>query len=165
MRGLDYYDHVVFEWVEDSLGAQSALGGGGRYDRLVEELGGRATPAAGFALGLERILGCLQLEPPAPVDIYLVALGAGASARVCQLGMQLREQLPQARIRMNMEGGSMKAQMRRADKSGARAVLIMGDEELAQESVIFKPLRDGEGQQPVPLGKIATTLGTLFPQN
>ena len=162
VRGLDYYDLTVFEWVEDSLGAQSALGGGGRYDRLVEQLGGRATPAAGFALGLERIRECLEAEATMAVDIYLVALGEDATARMRALGMQLREQMPNLRIRMNMEAGSMKAQLRRADKSGARAVLIMGEEELNQKSVILKFLRGPEEQQTVLLDNIKSVLAEHF---
>ena len=162
VRGLDYYDFTVFEWVEDSLGAQSALGGGGRYDRLVEQLGGRATPAAGFALGLERIRECLEATTETAVDVYLVALGKDATARMCTLGMQLREQMPGLRIRTNMEAGSMKAQLRRADKSGARAVLIMGEEELNQKSVVLKFLRGPEEQQTVLLDNIALVLAEHF---
>ena len=162
VRGLDYYDLTVFEWVEDSLGAQSALGGGGRYDRLVEQLGGRATPAAGFALGLERIHECLEAEAALAVDVYLVALGAGATARMQALGMQLREHIPSLRIRMNMEAGSMKAQLRRADKSGARAALIMGEEELNQNSVVLKLLKGSEEQQTVLLDNINSALAEHF---
>lgn len=162
VRGLDYYDFTVFEWVEESLGAQSALGGGGRYDRLVEQLGGRATPAAGFALGLERIRECLEAEATAAVDAYLVALGEGETARMRALAMQLRQEIPGLRIRMNMEGGSMKSQMRRADKSGAQAVLIMGAEELGQQSVILKFLRESEEQQTVLLDNIAAILAEHF---
>ena len=162
VRGLDYYDFTVFEWVEESLGAQSALGGGGRYDRLVEQLGGRATPAAGFALGLERIRECLDTVAVAVVDIYLAALGSAATARMRALGMQLREQMPELHVRMNMEAGSMKAQLRRADKSGARAVLIMGDEELNRQSVILKPLRGSGEQQTVLLDNICSALAEYF---
>ena len=162
VRGLDYYDFTVFEWVEESLGAQSALGGGGRYDRLVEQLGGRATPAAGFALGLERIRECLDTVAVAAVDIYLAALGSAATARMRALGMQLREQMPELHVRMNMEAGSMKAQLRRADKSGARAVLIMGDEELNRQSVILKPLRGSGEQQTVLLDNICSALAEYF---
>ena len=162
VRGLDYYDFTVFEWVEESLGAQSALGGGGRYDRLVEQLGGRATPAAGFALGLERIRECLEAEAAAAVDIYLVALGEGATACINTLAMRLRQEIPSLRVRMNMEGGSMKSQMRRADKSGAQAVLIMGAEELDQQSVTLKFLRGPEEQQTVLLDNIAALLAEHF---
>ncbi len=162
VRGLDYYDLTVFEWVEDGLGAQSALGGGGRYDRLVEQLGGRATPAAGFALGLERIRECLEAAEAAAVDVYLVALGEAATVRMCSLGMQLREQMPGLRIRMNMEAGSMKAQLRRADKSGARAVLIMGEEELNQKSVVLKFLRGPEEQQTILLDNTGSVLAEHF---
>ena len=162
VRGLDYYDFTVFEWVEESLGAQSALGGGGRYDRLVEQLGGRATPAAGFALGLERIRECLEAEAAVAVDIYLVALGEGETACMRALAMRLRQEIPSLRVRMNMEGGSMKSQMRRADKSGAQAVLIMGAEELSQQSVTLKFLRGSEEQQTVLLDNIASVLAEHF---
>ena len=162
VRGLDYYDFTVFEWVEPGLGAQSALGGGGRYDRLVEQLGGRATPAAGFALGLERIRECVEAEAAAAVDVYLVALGEGAAARMRALAMQLRQEIPALRIRMNMEEGSMKSQMRRADKSGARAALIMGAEELEQQSVVLKFLRGPEEQETVMLDNIVPALAGHF---
>ena len=162
VRGLDYYDFTVFEWVEESLGAQSALGGGGRYDRLVEQLGGRATPAAGFALGLERIRECLEAEAAVAVDIYLVALGEGETACMRALAMRLRQEIPSLRVQMNMEGGSMKSQMRRADKSGAQAVLIMGAEELSQQSVTLKFLRGSEEQQTVLLDNIASVLAEHF---
>ena len=162
VRGLDYYDRTVFEWVGEGLGAQSALGGGGRYDRLTEQLGGRATPAAGFALGVERIQECLNAEAQAWVDVYLVALGQGAVARMRSLGMQIREQLPRLRVRMNMEEGSMKTQMRRADRSGARVALIMGDEELGRQGVVLKFLRGTEEQQIVLLDNIVSTLSKYF---
>lgn len=162
VRGLDYYDFTVFEWVEEGLGAQSALGGGGRYDRLVEQLGGRATPAAGFALGLERIRECLEAAAAAAVDVYLVALGEGETACMRALAMQLRQEIPGLRVRMNMEEGSMKSQMRRADKSGAQAVLIMGAEELDRQSVTLKFLRGPEEQQTVLLDNIAAVLAEHF---
>lgn len=162
VRGLDYYDLTVFEWVEEGLAAQSALGGGGRYDRLVEQLGGRATPATGFALGLERIRACLEAEEAAAADVYLVALGQDATARMRSLGMQLRDRMPGLRIRMNMEGGSMKAQLRRADKSGARAVLIMGEKELGEQGVVLKFLRGPEDQQTVLLDNIPSALAEYF---
>lgn len=162
VRGLDYYDLTVFEWVEEGLGAQSALGGGGRYDRLVEQLGGRATPAIGFALGLERIRACLKAKEAAAADVYLVALGQDATARMRALGMQLRDRMPSLRIRMNMDGGSMKAQLRRADKSGARAVLIMGEEELSQQGVVLKSLRGPEEQQTVLLDNTPSALAEYF---
>ena len=162
VRGLDYYDLTVFEWVVPDLGAQAALGGGGRYNRLVEQLGGRATPAVGFALGLERIFESLELESGAALDFYLAALGEAATGRMRTLAMQLRAQLPGVRIRLNMEGGSMKAQMRRADKSGARAVLIMGEEEVAQSCVVLKPLRGARQQQTVLLDKIVPALAAFL---
>ncbi len=162
VRGLDYYGMTVFEWVVPDLGAQAALGGGGRYDRLVEQLGGRATPAVGFALGLERISECLDMESGAELEFYLAALGAAAAGRMRGLAMQLREQLPGARIRLNMGGGSMKAQLRRADRSGALAALIMGEEELAQSCVVLKPLRGAQQQRTVLLDKIVPALAEFL---
>ena len=162
VRGLDYYDRTVFEWSSADLGAQSALGGGGRYNRLVEQLGGKATPAAGFALGLERIQELVANVDVATVDVYLIALGEEAQARGWGLAQDIRQRLPGLRVRVNMDGGSMKAQMRRADKSGARAALILGAQEVAHGEVTFKPLRDGQAQQTVMLDNTVTVFAEYF---
>ncbi len=162
VRGLDYYDRTVFEWLSDDLGAQSALGGGGRYNRLVEQLGGKATPAAGFALGLERIRELVAEVEATVADVYLIALGEEASARAWSLAQDIRQNLPGVRVRMNMDGGSMKAQMRRADKSGARAALILGAEEVARGEITLKPLRDDQEQQTVILDNTAAELAEYF---
>ena len=149
VRGLDYYDRTVFEWDGPTGGAQSALGAGGRYNRLVEQLGGRATPAAGFAIGIERVRDCLADADAAPaVDVYLAVPGAQAQSRAFaeQLALRLRAELPRLRLLVNRDGGSLKAQLRRADKSGARCALIVGDDEAAASRALLKPLR-GDGAQ------------------
>ncbi len=158
VRGLDYYDLTVFEWVVPNLGAQAALGGGGRYNRLVEHLGGRPTPAAGFALGLERIFESIDASSTSAVDAYCVVLGDQAVARMHSIARQLRDELPRLRLRVNREGGSMKAQMRRADRSGAKVALILGEEEVAQNQIVVKPLRGDAVQQTVLLDNIAAVL-------
>jgi histidyl-tRNA synthetase len=148
VRGLDYYNGVVFEWVTDRLGAQNAVCAGGRYDGLVEQIGGQATPAAGFALGIERVVELLlqvdfELASRSP-DVFVVALGDEAADQ----GFALVEMLRDARLRVQFapEGGSMKSQMRRADRAQARYAVIVGEDELREGSVTLKPLR-GQGEQ------------------
>ena len=163
VRGLDYYDRTVFEWDGPGAGAQSALGAGGRYNRLVEQLGGRPTPAAGFAVGLERVRLCLAQEPAPGVDAYLAAPGsAAAEAAALRLAERLRDERPALRLRLNMDGGSLKAQLRRADKSGARAALILGDAEAAAGTVVVKPLRGGGEQRAVALAAAGEALAALL---
>lgn len=150
VRGLDYYTRTVFEWVTDQLGAQGAICSGGRYDGLVEHLGGRSTPAIGWAIGLERLVEmCRQqenLEAAASPDAYLVAVGDLAGRRALLLAEKLRDQAPGLRIEVNCGGGSFKSQFKKADKSGAQVALILGEDELAAEQVGIKPLRT-EGEQ------------------
>jgi histidyl-tRNA synthetase len=151
VRGLDYYSRTVFEWVTDDLGAQGTVCAGGRYDGLVEQLGGRATPAVGFAMGMERL--CLLLEAcgqapncdEAPA-IYCVAVGDAARAEAFALTESVRQLLPALVVQHNCGGGSFKAQMKRADRSGARLALILGDNEVAEGQVAVKWLREREGQ-------------------
>ncbi len=150
VRGLDYYTGAVFEWVTDALGAQDAVCSGGRYDGLVRELGGRQTPAAGWALGMERLVLLAETQgalpaPPVP-DAYLLALGSAPERRAPVVAERLRDALPSLRLVVNADGGSLKAQMRRADKSGARFALILGEAELEAEVVAVKPL-DNQGEQ------------------
>lgn len=148
VRGLDYYGKTVFEWVTDALGAQGTVCAGGRYDGLVEQLGGKPTPAVGFAMGVERLI--LLLEQQAPelrpdAELYIVSMDPGAGL---QLAEQLRDTLPGRRIRCHCGGGSFKSQMKKADQSGAQFALILGEAELAAGLVTVKPLRqDGEQQQ------------------
>ncbi|UHD14844.1 histidine--tRNA ligase [Thiocapsa bogorovii] len=150
VRGLDYYNRTVFEWITEDLGAQGTVCAGGRYDGLVEQLGGRSTPAVGFALGLERLVELLALgghsgEPA--VHAYLVAVGDQAQLEAPLLAERLRDALPRLRLMAHCGGGSFKSQFKKADRSGATFALILGEAELAQGIVGVKPLRDESGQQ------------------
>ncbi|MDG4596758.1 MAG: histidine--tRNA ligase [Candidatus Contendobacter sp.] len=151
VRGLDYYCKTVFEWVTDALGAQGTICAGGRYDGLLEQLGGPATPGIGFALGLERLAALLAAigQPGADANphAYLIAAGAAAQRRGLALAERLRDQWPALRLRMHCGGGGFKAQFRRADQSGARFALILGEDEVRTGVVAIKPLRDPDGQQ------------------
>jgi histidyl-tRNA synthetase len=148
VRGLDYYSRTVFEWLTDRLGAQAAVCSGGRYDGLVEQLGGRPTPAIGWALGMERLVELVQdsAPPPAVPHAYLVPVGGKAQAAALALAESLRDGLDGLRLLTHCGEGSLKAAMKRADKSGAALALIIGDTELAAGQVLVKPLRTG-GEQ------------------
>jgi histidyl-tRNA synthetase len=149
VRGLDYYNRTVFEWVTDRLGAQGTVCAGGRYDGLVEQLGGRPTPAAGFAIGLERVAELVphwDAERLAAPDAYLVAVGATAEHYARWLAERLRDAVPGLRLVVNCGAGSFKAQFKRADRSGASLALVIGDEEVQQGRVAIKPLRGGGDQ-------------------
>lgn len=152
VRGLDYYCKTVFEWITDDLGAQGTVCAGGRYDGLVEQLGGRTTPAVGFAMGIERLVLMLQTLQLAPqgldkvADIYLVAAGEQAQQSALTLAEQLREGVRGVRVQVNCGGSGFKAQLKRADRSGAEYALIIGEDELAAGEVSVKPLR-GKGEQ------------------
>jgi len=151
VRGLDYYSKTVFEWVTDQLGAQGTICAGGRYDGLVEYLGGKPTPAFGFAVGLERLLALLQAgDAEIPVSrphVYLVLNGQQAVQHGMVFAEQLRTALPGLRLQSNCGNGSFKSQFKRADKSGAGLALVMGDDEVSQGTVILKPLRSEAGQE------------------
>ena len=167
VRGLDYYNRTVFEWVTDALGAQGTLCAGGRYDGLVEQLGGKPTPAAGFAMGLERLvllLNELGSAPAAPAqaEIYLVAVGERAELAGLALGEQLRDELPERRLVVHLGGGSFKSQMKKADRSGAELALILGEQELDSDSIGFKPLRGGE-QRSVPRAELVDAINAFLP--
>ncbi len=148
VRGLDYYGKTVFEWVTTRLGAQGTVCAGGRYDVLVEYLGGRATPAVGFAMGIERLIALLEelgVEYPSQAPhLYLVTVGERAEAHGLLLADRLRDELLGVRVLLNGGGGSFKNQFKRADKSGAQLALIIGDSEIEQGVVGIKPLRGGE---------------------
>ncbi|MEM8767512.1 MAG: histidine--tRNA ligase [Pseudomonadota bacterium] len=149
VRGLDYYNRTVFEWITDDLGAQGTICGGGRYDGLVEQLGGKATPGAGFALGLERALLLYELNnaptrPPA--DVYGCALSAEAQGYLYELAGSLRAAMPELRIRVHAGGGKLKNQLKKADQCGAAWALIVGQDEQAAGVVTVKALRSGEQQ-------------------
>ena len=151
VRGLDYYNRTVFEWVTTALGAQGTVCAGGRYDGLVEQLGGKATPAVGFAMGMERLVLLLQeqdkLTPRRTVDAYLMPLGEDAELNAPRIAEQLRNELPDLRLVSHCGGGAMKKQMKKADKSGAEVALIIGADEIAQQQVTVKPLRTDEQQE------------------
>ncbi|MFK8053249.1 MAG: histidine--tRNA ligase [Woeseiaceae bacterium] len=150
VRGLDYYSKTVFEWVTDALGAQGAVCSGGRYDGLFEQLGGKTVPAIGWAIGVERLLALCEAEqvPPAVVetDVYVVAAGDQAEKEALILTELLRDGVPGLRMERNLGGGGMKAQLKRADKSGARFALILGEAEVAEQVVGVKPLRSDSDQ-------------------
>jgi len=149
VRGLDYYCKTVFEWVTDSLGAQGTVCAGGRYDGLVEQLGGKASPAAGFAIGMERLLSLLEETDVAfqekPIDIYLLPRAITDIERGLKLAETLRDALPEFKIQMHCGGGSNKSQMKKADKSGADMILFVGGDE--PERVAIKYLREDKEQQ------------------
>jgi len=162
VRGLDYYSRTVFEWVTDALGSQGAVCSGGRYDGLVEKLGGRATPAVGWAMGIERFVAlyeaCGGEAPASSADVYIAALGSGTLERAFALAEELRDSISGIQVDMNMGGGSFKSQMKRADKSGAEFALILGEQELADDCVGLKPMRSADEQSSVALDDLAETL-------
>jgi len=164
VRGLDYYNRTVFEWVTDKLGAQGTVCAGGRYDGLVAQLGGKATPGVGFAMGVERLvllLETLELLPAElnrAADVYVCAFGEAAELAALTLTERLRDELPGLRLLLNSGGGSFKSQFKKADKSGARYALILGDDELAGRVVGCKPLRDDSEQQSVAWDALAEHL-------
>lgn len=154
VRGLDYYTRTVFEWVSESLGAQGTVCAGGRFDGLVEQLGGKSTPAIGFALGLERLVALLTEQSSGvvtgvsdePHAYMVIACEAGPAFRLAE---QLRERLPGLRLQVNPGRGGFKGQLKRADRSGAHLALILGDQELAADLVTVKDLRSGTEQQQI----------------
>ncbi|MDS4039773.1 MAG: histidine--tRNA ligase [Candidatus Competibacter sp.] len=151
VRGLDYYCKTVFEWVTDTLGAQGTVCAGGRYDGLIEQLGGQPVPGVGFAMGLERLVAMLAATGHSGVDptphVFLITAGEAARRRGLALAERLRDQVPALRLRMNCGGGGFKAQFRRADHSGARFALIFGEDEASAGTVAIKPLREAQGEQ------------------
>ena len=149
VRGLDYYCKTVFEWVTDSLGAQGTVCAGGRYDGLVEQLGGKASPAAGFAIGMERLLSLMEETGVAfqekPIDVYLMPRTSDDIERSLKLAESLRDALPELKIQMHCGGGSAKSQMKKVDKSGAKIALLIGEDEA--KHVVVKFLREKKEQQ------------------
>ena len=147
VRGLDYYNRTVFEWITESLGAQGTVCGGGRYDGLVEQLGGQATPAVGFAMGLERLVLMLETleltDVRRSVDVYMVTAGEGTMMAGMKLAEQLREQVPGLRVMSHFGGGNFKKQFKRADKAGAAVALVLGENEVADKTVVLKDLVGG----------------------
>ena len=165
VRGLDYYNRTVFEWVTDALGAQGTVCAGGRYDGLVEQLGGRATPAVGFAMGVERLVLLLAQQASgeeAVADVYFVAVGDAAGDRALALSERLRDALPSLRLQVNCGGGSFKSQMKRADRSGAALALLIGEDEMARDVVGVKALREDAPQQTVGIEELIGVLRARF---
>ncbi|HTC45488.1 MAG TPA: histidine--tRNA ligase [Steroidobacteraceae bacterium] len=158
VRGLDYYSRTVFEWVTDALGAQDAVCAGGRYDGLITQLGGDATPAIGFAMGIERVVELLRQLPsqpaPAAADVYVVVNGERAALEGSRIVESLRDSLPHRRFELNLGGGNFKAQFRRADRSRAALALIIGEDELSRGVVALKPLRLEAGQTECPVAQL-----------
>ncbi len=159
VRGLDYYGHTVFEWVTDKLGSQATVCAGGRYDILVEQLGGNPTPAVGFALGIERIyllmetLSLLKQECKRNA-LYVIAVNDQAVVRGLVISELIRSAYPEIEVLVNTAGGSFKSQFKKADKSGARLALILGEDELANEQISIKDLRDEAEQITVDQNRI-----------
>lgn len=164
VRGLDYYNRTVFEWMTESLGSQGTVCGGGRYDGLVEQLGGKATPAVGFAMGLERLVLMMETlgntDVRRNVDVYMVTAGEGTLTAGMKLVEELREQVPGLRVMTHFGGGNFKKQFRRADKVGAAVALVLGENEVAEKTVVLKDLTGGE-QETISQTEIAGKLAHL----
>lgn len=167
VRGLDYYNRTVYEWVSTSLGAQGTVCAGGRYDGLVAQLGGKPTPAVGFALGCERILALLQDQGSQGLDLrphaYMVLAGEAAQQQGMLLGERLRDALPWLRLEVNAGGGSFKSQFKRADKSGARFAILLGEDELTSERFGLKALREDSAQQQLDFAGLVAFLLNIQP--
>jgi histidyl-tRNA synthetase len=164
VRGLDYYSRTVFEWVTTDLGSQDAVCSGGRYDGLVSQLGGDAVPAIGWALGEERIVELMRLQglvaDEGSPDVYVVLAGAAGEAVGLGLAERIRDGAPGLRVETNCGGGSFKSQLKRADKSGAKYAVIVGEDEAARQIAAVKPLRGREAaQREVPFDDLAAELG------
>ncbi|MCX4186807.1 histidine--tRNA ligase [Methylophaga sp. OBS4] len=161
VRGLDYYGKTVFEWVTDQLGAQGTVCAGGRYDGLVAQLGGKGATAIGFAIGLERLIALLEatdaLPEPEQNDVYLVAVGEAAAAEAALLAESLRDELPALKLISHCGGGSFKSQFKRADRSGARWTLILGEDEVANKTIGVKTMATGE-QETISWNELASYL-------
>lgn len=170
VRGLDYYNRTVFEWVTDSLGSQGTVLAGGRYDGLVEQLGGKSTPAVGFAMGIERLVLLLQtleilVEPTSSADVYIVAQGLQAELKAVEIAEQLRHSAPSLRVVNHCGGGNFKKQMKRADKLGAKVALILGEDEINNEQVTVKNLVVQGEQKTVAWSDVANQVEELVGQN
>ena len=167
VRGLDYYNKTVFEWVTSALGAQGTVCGGGRYDGLVEQLGGHAAPGVGFAMGLERLVLLVQeVNAAVPVantvDVYLIYSGEGATLNAFQLAETIRSALPQVRVMTHCSGGKFQKQFKRADKVDAKLALVIGESEVAEKTVVVKDLRSSAEQVTISQADIIETLTKHF---
>jgi histidyl-tRNA synthetase len=166
VRGLDYYGRTVFEWVTDQLGAKGTVCAGGRYDALVEQLGGRATPAVGFAMGLERLVALLESReaglPDKAPHVYIVAVGERAQQHGLLLSEQLRDSVPALRVLTHCGGGSFKSQFKKADRSGARFALVLGDDEIAEGRAGLKALREKSDQEMIGFTELPDRLAEII---
>ncbi len=151
VRGLDYYSKTVFEWVTDELGSQGTVCAGGRYDSLVEQLGGKANFAVGFAMGIERLLALIEVSGHVAVtravDVFMIRVGETAEREGLRFAEVIRNEVPGLKLQVNCGGGSFKSQFKKADKSGADYALILGDDEVSRGELSLKSLRDDQGQQ------------------
>jgi len=168
VRGLDYYNLTVFEWITDALGSQGTVCAGGRYDGLVEKLGGRPTTAIGWAMGVERLVSlyeaCGGKAGNALSDVYVVAVGDEALRKGMLVSETLRRRMPSIRVELNLGGGSFKSQLKRADRSGASLAVILGEDEVARGEAGLKPLRTSEEQSSVELDDLAERLAERLRQ-
>jgi histidyl-tRNA synthetase len=165
VRGLDYYSKTVFEWVTDELGSQGTVCAGGRYDSLIEQLGGRPNFAVGFAMGIERLLALLETLANVPlarsVDVYMIRVGETAEREGLRFAEAIRNEVPGLKLQVNCGGGSFKSQFKKADKSGAEYAIILGDDEVSRGEVSVKSLRSEQGQQTLSREQTCAFLQTL----
>jgi len=165
VRGLDYYNRTVFEWVTTELGAQGTVCAGGRYDGLVEQIGGKSTPAVGFAMGIERLTALLldqkKVQVSSAADLYIVAVGNDVARPAMVISEMLRDGFPHLNVQMNCGGGSFKSQFKKADKSGAKYAVVLGDQEVERKVVALKPLRTDEEQKLVPWDQLLDQLNVF----
>jgi histidyl-tRNA synthetase len=166
VRGLDYYSKTVFEWVTDELGSQGTVCAGGRYDSLIEQLGGKPNYAVGFAMGIERLLALLETSGNVPlarsVDVYMIRVGETAEREGLRFAEAIRNEAPGLKIQVNCGGGSFKSQFKKADKSGAEYAIILGDDEVSRGEVAIKSLRSEQGQQTLSQEQTIAFLQELF---
>ncbi|MFZ2726617.1 MAG: histidine--tRNA ligase [Methylococcaceae bacterium] len=165
VRGLDYYCNTVFEWVTTELGSQGTVCAGGRYDGLIAQLGGKENHAVGFAMGMERLLALMEtieISIAKPIDVYLIRVGEQAERVGLVFAEKIRDALPHLKLQVNLEGGSFKSQFKKADKSGADYALIIGEDEVNNNTVSIKALRHESSQQSVSLEQAIIYLVDLF---
>ncbi len=164
VRGLDYYNRTVFEWVTTRLGAQGTICAGGRFDGLIEQIGGKSAPACGFAMGVERLLALLQDDgmqnPIAPLDVYVVHQGEQAQSMAWRVAEVMRDE--GLKVILHCGGGSFKSQMKKADGSAATYAIIIGDDEVAANAVMLKPLRSGGEQQKIGVEELQVKIRELI---
>ncbi|MDG4811859.1 histidine--tRNA ligase [Hydrogenovibrio sp. 3SP14C1] len=169
VRGLDYYNRTVFEWITTELGAQGTVCAGGRYDGLVEQIGGKSTPAVGFAMGIERLMALLMdnqlIHEDGGPDVYMVLAGDSTKRPGLIISEQIRENLPDINVQMNCGGGSFKSQFKKADKSGARIALVLGEDEVSQQQIAVKYLREDREQEMVSWDQLFSLLKTVLTQS